>query len=102
MRVSSRKRVEGLRGNRVEQRVDGVCVGGLQTGVGLKAKPCGVVRIDVVVDAGRLHLLMIVAGVRDTLPIGAAVSSFANRRRRLPSESNGHPSTARGVPLVFP
>ena len=103
VRISGRERVERLRRNGVEQRIDRVGVGGLQAGVGLKAKPGGVVRVDVVVDAGRLHLLVVVAGMRNALPIGAAVSvRRIARRPQLPSELNGQPRTARGVPLVLP
>ena len=103
VRVSRRKRVERLRGNRVEERVDGIGVGGLQAGVGLKAKPGRVLLIDVVVDAHRLHLLVVVAGMRNALPVGAAISvRQACPRAALPSALNGQPSTARGVPPVFP
>src|SRR5580658_6887007 len=61
VRVSCRKRVERLRGKRVEQRVDGICVRSLEPGVRLKAKPGVVFLIDVVIDASRLDLFVIVA-----------------------------------------
>src|SRR5271170_7248996 len=103
MRISSREGVEWLRRNGVEERVDRVCVGSLHTRVGLKTKPCGVVRVDVVVDAGGLHLLMVVAGVRDTLPIGATVAAWGNagsrgaiRIERASQHRERHPA---GVPI---
>ena len=74
MRVARRKRIQRLRRNRIEQRIDRIGVGGLQAGVGLKAKPRGIVLVDVVIDARGLHLLVIVAGMRNALAIGAAVS----------------------------
>jgi hypothetical protein len=61
MRISRRKRVQGLRRKSVEQRIDGIGVGGLESVVRLKAKPRGVVLIEVVIDSDRLHLLVIVA-----------------------------------------
>jgi hypothetical protein len=74
VRVSGREGVEGLRGDRVEHRVDGVGPCGLQASVGLKANPDEVFFVDVVVDAGGLDLFVVIAGVRDALAIGAAVS----------------------------
>ena len=41
--------------------IDRVGVCGLQAGVGLKAVPGDVLVVDVVVDAGGLHLFVIVA-----------------------------------------
>ncbi len=72
--ISRRKRIERLRGKSVEQWVDGIGVGGLQAGIRLKAKPGGVVLIDVVIDARGLHLFVVVAGVRHALPVRATVS----------------------------
>ena len=80
VRISRCKRVQRLWGNRVEQRVDGICIGSLQSGVGLKAEPCGVLLIDVVIDANRLYLFVIVARMRNALAIGAAVSIIRNGR----------------------
>ena len=74
MRVTRRERIERLWRHSVKQRVDGVCKRCLQARVGLKTKPSSVVHADVVVDASRLHLLMVIAGVRNTLPIRASVS----------------------------
>ena len=67
VRVSRRKRIERLRGKGVENGIDGIGPGSLQSGIGLKTKPCGVVGTDVVVDTGGLHLLVIVTGVRQRL-----------------------------------
>ena len=74
VRVSRRKRVERLRRKSVEQGVDGIGVSGLQSVVGLKTKPRGIFLIDVVVDAGGLYLFMVVAGVRNALPVRATIS----------------------------
>src|ERR1700690_1171887 len=49
--ISRRKRVQGLRGERVEQRIDWICIGSLESGVRLKAKPGGIFLIAVVIDA---------------------------------------------------
>ena len=83
VRVSCRERIERLRGKRIEHRVDGVRVRGLQTGVRLKTKPGRVFLVDVVVDAGRLHLLVVVAGVRNALPVGATVHRRRADNRRI-------------------
>ena len=72
--------VKRLRRDGVEQRVDGVRVGGLQTGVDLEPVPGGVVRVDVVIDAGSLDLFTIVAGMGDALTIGATVPVGRNSR----------------------
>jgi hypothetical protein len=50
----------------------------LHAGIGLKAKPGGVVFIDVVIDSNGLYLLMIIARMRDALAIGAPVSIIRN------------------------
>ena len=76
--ISRRKRVQGLRRKSVEQRIDGICIGGLESVVRLKAKPGGVFLIDVVIDSNRLDLFMIVARMRNALAIGAAVSIIRN------------------------
>src|SRR5712664_2557545 len=55
------KRVQRLRGKRVEQSVDGICIGGLDSGIGLKAKPGRVPFIDVVIDSNCLDLFVISA-----------------------------------------
>ena len=65
----------------MNEGIDRIGVGSLDTGVGLKAEPGGVFFIDVVIDASRLHLLMIIAGMRDTLAIGASVSIIGDCRR---------------------
>src|ERR1035441_7584071 len=52
-----------------------VRVGGLKASVGLNPEPGHVFRIDVVVDAGRLHLLTIITRMRDALAVRATVSS---------------------------
>src|ERR1700683_87304 len=41
VRICRGKRVQGLGRKSVEQRVDRIGVGGLESGVRLKAKPCG-------------------------------------------------------------
>src|SRR5207302_5690948 len=48
MRVAGGKRVERLWGDRVKQRVDRVCVCGLQTAVLLESEPGSVLFVDVV------------------------------------------------------
>src|SRR5580658_11039330 len=48
VRISRRKRVQGLGRKSVEEWVDRIGVGSLQPCVRLKAKPCGVFLIDVV------------------------------------------------------
>ncbi len=82
VRVSRREGIERLRRDRIEQRVDRIRVGGLHAGVGLKAKPGRVFLVDVVVDADGLHLLVIVAGMRNALAVGATVSIRRIARRR--------------------
>src|SRR5216684_2923746 len=72
------KRVRRLRGKSVEQRTDGVCVGSLHAGIGLKAKPGRVFLIDVVIDSNRLYLFMIIARMRSALAIRATVSIIGN------------------------
>ena len=79
VRVSCRERIERLRRNRIEHRVDGIRVRGLQPGVRLKTKPGRIFLVDVVVDADGLHLLVVVAGVRDALPVGATIPGGAER-----------------------
>ena len=74
MGVARCERVERLRRDRIKQRVDWICVGGLYAGVRLKTKPSRVFLVDVVVDADRLHLFVVIAGVRDALPVRATVS----------------------------
>src|ERR1039458_8449431 len=69
MRVSGGKRIERLRGDCIEQGVDGVCVGSLYSGIGLETHPSRILLVDVVVEADGLHLFMIVAGVRNALPV---------------------------------
>src|SRR3984957_5698306 len=73
VRVSSCKRVQRLGRKSVEQRVDRIGVGGLEPGIRLKAKPRGVFLIDVVIDASRLYLFVVIARMRDALAIRATV-----------------------------
>src|SRR5712692_9526368 len=63
VRVARRDRVERLRGDRIEQGVDGISIGGLESIVRLKAEPGGIFLIDVVVDSNGLYLFVVVAGV---------------------------------------
>src|ERR1700683_5597127 len=78
--ISRCKRVQRLWGKRVEQRVDGICVSSLEFVVRLKAEPCGVLLIDVVIDPKCLYLFMISARMRNTLAIRATVSIIRNGR----------------------
>src|SRR5580698_9553884 len=78
VRISRRKRVQGLGRKSVEQWVDRIGVGSLQPCVRLKAKPCGVFLIDVEIDSNRLDLFMIIARMRDALAIRATVSIVRN------------------------
>ena len=64
-----------LRGDSVEQWIDRENPRRrLQPGVRLEAKPDEIVAIYVVIDPPGLHLLTIVARMRNTLPVGAAVA----------------------------
>ena len=81
VRISRCKRIQGLRRKSVEQRIDGIGVGGLESVVRLKAEPGGVFLIDVVIDPNRLDLFVIVARMRDALAIGATVSIIRNGGR---------------------
>ena len=74
VRVACCEGIKRLRRDGVEQRIDGVGVGSLQSGVGLKAEPRRVIGADVVVDTGGLHLFVIVAGMRNSFTIGATVA----------------------------
>src|SRR5208283_871599 len=78
MGITGSERVERLRREGVEQWVDGIRVSCLHTGIGLEAEPRAVVLIDVVIDARRLYLLVIIAGMRHTLAVGAAISIVGN------------------------
>ena len=84
MRVAGGGGVKGLRGDGVEQRIDGIGVGRLQARVSLKPEPRRVLLIYVVVDTGRLYLLPVVARVRNTLPVRAAIPVGRIARRQLP------------------
>src|SRR5271170_1436533 len=84
MRISRRKREQRLRRKSVEQWVDRVGVGRLEPSVRLKPEPRGVFLIEVVVNASRLDLLVIIARMRDALAIRATVSIVRNRRRSAP------------------
>ena len=74
VRIASGEGVERLRGDGVEDRIDRIGVGGLKSGVGLKPEPGDVFRIDVVIDAGGLHLFAIVAGMGNALAVRATIS----------------------------
>src|SRR5271170_2179237 len=79
VRVSCGERIKRLRRKRIEHRVDGIRVRSLQPGVRLKTKPCRISRVDVVVETDGLDLLVVVAGVRDALPVGATIPGAAQR-----------------------
>src|ERR1019366_6779873 len=79
MGVARRKRVEGLGRYRVKQGIDWICVGRLHAVVDLETKPGCVLLIEVVVDTDSLYLLMVVAGVRNALPVGATIPGGAQR-----------------------
>ena len=103
VRVSRRQGVQRLWGNRIEERIDRVGVGRLQARVRLKTKPRRIIRVD---DCDRCERSAPVRGRRWSAKRFAGWRSHfhhsADCRRRPPPTSNGHPSTARGVPLVFP
>jgi len=80
--VTSGERIEGLRRHCVKNRIDRVSVSGLHPGVSLKSEPSGVVFVDVVVNANRLHLFMIVTGMGDALSVGTAVAVVGYSRTR--------------------
>src|SRR5271169_7232936 len=79
VRVSCGERIKRLRRKRIEHRVDGIRVRGLQPGVRLKTKPCRIFLVDVVVETDGLDLLVVIAGVRDALPVGATIPGGAKR-----------------------
>ena len=102
MRVAGGEGIKGLGREGVEQRVDRIRVSRLQPGVSLKAKPCYILLVDVVIDPPGLNLLAIVARMRDALAIGATIS--VGRRTScadVPSLLNGQPKTDSGVPVVL-
>src|ERR1700721_1640147 len=74
VRVAGRGGVKGLRGNGVEDWINRIGISRLKAGVGLKAEPGHVLGVGVVVDARGLHLLAIVAGVGNALPVRASVA----------------------------
>src|SRR5664279_350864 len=73
MRIARCKRVERLGRYRVEQRIDWVGVGSLQSAVMLKTEPGCVVLIEIVVHAACLDLLGVGAGLRDAPTVRAAI-----------------------------
>ena len=77
VRVSCGERIKRLRRKRIEHRVDGIRVRGLQLGVRLKTKPRRIFLVDVVVETDGLDLLVVIAGVRNTLPVGATIPGGA-------------------------
>jgi len=79
VRVSCCERIKRLRRKRIEHWVDGIGVRGLQPGVRLKTKPCRIFWVDVVIETDGLYLLVVVAGVRDALPVGATIPGGAKR-----------------------
>ena len=91
MCVPRRKGVKRLGGNRIEERVDWVCVRRLQARVGLKSKPGDIVLIDIVIDSKGLYLFMVVAGVRNALPVGTAISIRRIACYGCTAESKGTP-----------
>src|SRR6516225_2505849 len=74
MRIGRGEGRQRLRRDRVEERIDRVRIRGLQSGIGLEAVPSRISLVDVVVDASRLHLFVIVAGMGDALAVGAAIA----------------------------
>ena len=84
MRVARCEGVERLRRDGVEQRIDRIGIGGLKASVELKPEPGHVLRIDVVVDARRLHLLAIVTRMRNALAVRATVSGGRIAARSAP------------------
>src|ERR1039458_2151426 len=80
MRLTRCERIQRLRRNRVEQRIDRIGIGGLKSGVGLKSEPRDVPIVDVVIDPSRLHLLAIVARMRNALTVCATIAI-----RRIPA-----------------
>src|SRR5579862_85919 len=79
VRVSGCERVERLRRDRIEERIDRVGISGLYSIVELKTEPRCISLVDVVVDAGRLDLLMVITQMRDALPVRATVSIVGDR-----------------------
>src|SRR5271166_2202516 len=77
--VSRSERVKRLGRDGIEQRTDRVGVGRLQPRIGLKAKPCSVFLVDVVVDACGLYLFMVIAGMGNALPVRTAISVVRGR-----------------------
>ncbi len=73
VRISCGERIERLRRDCVKQSVDGIGVGSLHPGVGLETEPSRIFPVDVVVEAGSLNLLVVVAGVRNALPVSATI-----------------------------
>ena len=96
VRVSRGKRIERLRRDGVKQRIDGVGIGSLHARIRLKTKPGRVFLIDVVVDACGLDLLMVVAGMRNALPVGATVSIWRIARRGAAVRIERTPQNLRG------
>src|ERR1700680_142934 len=82
VRVSRRKGIERLRGKSVEQGDDGIGISGLESVVGLKAEPGSVFLIDVVIDPSGLYLFMVIAGVRNAVPVRATVTIRWTARSR--------------------
>src|SRR6202142_3743027 len=77
VRVSCGERIKRLRRKRIEHRIDGIRVRGFQPGVRLKTKPCRIFLVDVVVETDGLDLLVVVARMRDALPVGATIPGGA-------------------------
>src|SRR5271166_238993 len=81
MGVACGNGIERLRRHSIEQRVDGIGVGSLEAVVGLETKPGRIFFIDVVVEADGLHLFVVVAGVRNALPVGATLRDWTTEDR---------------------
>ena len=101
MRISRRKGIKRLRGNSVEQRIDRIGVGRLESVIGLKTKPGCIFLIECLVDSGGLYLFMVRAGMGNALPVCTAVSIICNGRR---TSANIERTTEyrQGTPAVFP
>src|SRR5579864_7888202 len=103
MRIAGCEGVKGLRRNGVEQRIDWIGVSRLKPRVGLKTKPCHVLGVDIVVDSSRLHLLAIIARMRNALAVRATVSigwiTACNGRIAVEGTAQNRERSPRGVPV---
>ena len=97
MRETCGKRIEGLRRDGIEERIDGVGIGRLNSGVGLKTKPSGIAFIEIVINASGLNLFVVVAGVGNALSIGAAIAVIGDCRRRRSRDPRLVPPEISGI-----